>query len=158
MLLQDVLKKPEYFGKFGKIHKVVINTSTAYAGNQNQVKSQLFDTKNDNQHYLMRSNSKRQWAERTFRACMRWQCSNRRSHSFLVPILKLLQRIYFYVTIEKEALLKPTLYLKTRATLRLNKIGDYLGLSPMENFPCLSRKLAISCQIKFDFYVNYKCS
>ncbi len=33
----DVLKKAEYFGKFGKIHKVVINHSTAYAGNQNQV-------------------------------------------------------------------------------------------------------------------------
>ncbi len=32
----DVLKKPEYFGKFGKIHKVVINHSTSYAGNQNQ--------------------------------------------------------------------------------------------------------------------------
>ena len=33
----EVLKKPEYFGRFGKIHKVVINTSTTYAGNQNQV-------------------------------------------------------------------------------------------------------------------------
>ena len=33
----EVLRKHEYFGKFGKIHKVVINTSTAYAGNQNQV-------------------------------------------------------------------------------------------------------------------------
>ncbi len=33
----DVLKKPEYFGKFGKMHKVVINHSTSYAGNQNQV-------------------------------------------------------------------------------------------------------------------------
>ncbi|TRY74590.1 hypothetical protein TCAL_01643 [Tigriopus californicus] len=32
----EVLKKPEYFGKFGKIHKVVINHSTSYAGNQNQ--------------------------------------------------------------------------------------------------------------------------
>jgi len=32
----EVLRKHEYFGKFGKIHKVVINTSTAYAGNQNQ--------------------------------------------------------------------------------------------------------------------------
>jgi len=32
----EVLRKQEYFGKFGKIHKVVINTSTAYAGNQNQ--------------------------------------------------------------------------------------------------------------------------
>ena len=32
----DILRKPEYFGKFGKIHKVVINHSTAYAGNQNQ--------------------------------------------------------------------------------------------------------------------------
>ena len=37
MLLQDVLKKPEYFGKFGKIHKVVINQNTAYAGSQTQV-------------------------------------------------------------------------------------------------------------------------
>ena len=34
---QDVLKKPEYFGKFGKIHKVVINQNTAYAGSQTQV-------------------------------------------------------------------------------------------------------------------------
>ena len=34
----DVLRKQEYFGRFGKIHKVVINTSTAYAGNQNQVR------------------------------------------------------------------------------------------------------------------------
>jgi CCR4-NOT transcription complex subunit 4 len=33
----EVLKKPEYFGRFGRIHKVVINTSTTYAGNQNQV-------------------------------------------------------------------------------------------------------------------------
>lgn len=30
----EVLKKPEYFGKFGKIHKVVINHSTSYAGSQ----------------------------------------------------------------------------------------------------------------------------
>lgn len=30
----DVLKKHEYFGKFGKIHKVVINQSTSYAGSQ----------------------------------------------------------------------------------------------------------------------------
>ncbi|XP_030879223.1 CCR4-NOT transcription complex subunit 4-like, partial [Leptonychotes weddellii] len=29
-----VLKRPEYFGKFGKIHKVVINNSTSYAGSQ----------------------------------------------------------------------------------------------------------------------------
>lgn len=28
----EVLKKHEYFGKFGKIHKVVINQSTSYAG------------------------------------------------------------------------------------------------------------------------------
>ena len=33
----EILKKPEYFGRFGKIHKVVINTSTTYAGNQSQV-------------------------------------------------------------------------------------------------------------------------
>ena len=33
----EVLKKAEYFGRFGKIHKVVINTSTTYAGNQSQV-------------------------------------------------------------------------------------------------------------------------
>ena len=33
----EVLKKPEYFGKFGKMHKVAINLNTAYAGNQNQV-------------------------------------------------------------------------------------------------------------------------
>ncbi|XP_037091244.1 CCR4-NOT transcription complex subunit 4-like [Pollicipes pollicipes] len=30
----DVLKRHEYFGKFGKIHKVVINHSTQYAGSQ----------------------------------------------------------------------------------------------------------------------------
>ncbi|XP_060068321.1 CCR4-NOT transcription complex subunit 4-like isoform X1 [Ylistrum balloti] len=30
----EVLKKHEYFGKFGKIHKVVINQSTSYAGAQ----------------------------------------------------------------------------------------------------------------------------
>lgn len=32
----DILKKPDYFGKFGKIHKVVINHSTQYAGSQIQ--------------------------------------------------------------------------------------------------------------------------
>ena len=44
----EVLRKPEYFGKFGKMHKVVINLSTAYAGNQNQVrqKNPLLNTKN----------------------------------------------------------------------------------------------------------------
>lgn len=30
----EVLKRHEYFGKFGKIHKVVINHSTSYAGSQ----------------------------------------------------------------------------------------------------------------------------
>ena len=30
----QVLKRHEYFGKFGKIHKVVINHSTQYAGSQ----------------------------------------------------------------------------------------------------------------------------
>lgn len=30
----QTLKKPDYFGKFGKIHKVVINHSTSYAGSQ----------------------------------------------------------------------------------------------------------------------------
>lgn len=30
----EVLKRHEYFGKFGKIHKVVINQSTTYAGPQ----------------------------------------------------------------------------------------------------------------------------
>ncbi|VEN54939.1 unnamed protein product [Callosobruchus maculatus] len=30
----EVLKRHEYFGKFGKIHKVVINQSTSYAGSQ----------------------------------------------------------------------------------------------------------------------------
>jgi hypothetical protein len=34
---QEVLRKSEYFGKFGRIHKVVINHSTSYAGNQSQV-------------------------------------------------------------------------------------------------------------------------
>jgi len=32
----EILKKPDYFGKFGKIHKVVINHSTQYAGSQIQ--------------------------------------------------------------------------------------------------------------------------
>jgi len=32
----EILKKPDYFGKFGKIHKVVINHSTQYAGSQLQ--------------------------------------------------------------------------------------------------------------------------
>lgn len=30
----QILKRHEYFGKFGKIHKVVINQSTSYAGSQ----------------------------------------------------------------------------------------------------------------------------
>ncbi|GFQ82356.1 CCR4-NOT transcription complex subunit 4 [Trichonephila clavata] len=30
----EVLKKLDYFGKFGKIHKVVVNQSTSYAGSQ----------------------------------------------------------------------------------------------------------------------------
>lgn len=30
----EILKRHEYFGKFGKIHKVVINQSTSYAGSQ----------------------------------------------------------------------------------------------------------------------------
>uniref|UniRef100_A0A4W5JZ00 CCR4-NOT transcription complex subunit 4 n=1 Tax=Hucho hucho TaxID=62062 RepID=A0A4W5JZ00_9TELE len=30
----EVLKRPEYFVKFGKVHKVVINNSTSYAGSQ----------------------------------------------------------------------------------------------------------------------------
>ena len=34
----EILKKPDYFGKFGKIHKVVINHSTQYAGSQMQVR------------------------------------------------------------------------------------------------------------------------
>ena len=33
----EILRKPDYFGKFGKIHKVVINHSTQYAGSQLQV-------------------------------------------------------------------------------------------------------------------------
>jgi CCR4-NOT transcription complex subunit 4 len=33
----EILKKPDYFGKFGKMHKVVINHSTQYAGSQVQV-------------------------------------------------------------------------------------------------------------------------
>ena len=32
------MRKPDYFGKFGKIHKVVINHSTQYAGAQLQVR------------------------------------------------------------------------------------------------------------------------
>ncbi|CAL4060173.1 unnamed protein product, partial [Meganyctiphanes norvegica] len=30
----ETLRKPDYFGKFGKIHKVVINHTTSYAGSQ----------------------------------------------------------------------------------------------------------------------------
>lgn len=30
----EVLKRNEYFGRFGKIHKVVINQSTSYVGSQ----------------------------------------------------------------------------------------------------------------------------
>lgn len=30
----EILKKPEYFGKFGKILKVVVNPSPSYAGSQ----------------------------------------------------------------------------------------------------------------------------
>ena len=41
----EVLKRPEYFGRFGRIHKVVINTSTTYAGNHNQASFKLrFET------------------------------------------------------------------------------------------------------------------
>lgn len=34
MFLQQLLKKHEYFGKYGKILKVIINPSTNYAGPQ----------------------------------------------------------------------------------------------------------------------------
>lgn len=34
IIFSQVLKRHEYFGKFGKIHKVVINQSTSYAGSQ----------------------------------------------------------------------------------------------------------------------------
>lgn len=40
----EILKKHEYFGKFGKIHKVVINQSTSYAGSQGPSASKLFNT------------------------------------------------------------------------------------------------------------------
>lgn len=30
----EILRRHEYFGKFGKIHKVVINQSTSYVGSQ----------------------------------------------------------------------------------------------------------------------------
>lgn len=40
----EVLRRQEYFGKFGKIHKVVINMSTTYAGNQNQVGLDTLET------------------------------------------------------------------------------------------------------------------
>ncbi|KAL5479443.1 hypothetical protein EMCRGX_G022967 [Ephydatia muelleri] len=33
----ETLKKPEYFGKYGKIYKVVINNSTVYNGAQHQL-------------------------------------------------------------------------------------------------------------------------
>ncbi|RZF47903.1 hypothetical protein LSTR_LSTR016427 [Laodelphax striatellus] len=34
MFILQTLKKHDYFGKYGKIHKVVINQSTSYAGSQ----------------------------------------------------------------------------------------------------------------------------
>ena len=34
ILFSKVLKKPEYFGKYGKIFKVVINQNTVYSGAQ----------------------------------------------------------------------------------------------------------------------------
>lgn len=37
----EILKRHEYFGKFGKIHKVVINQSTSYAGSQGPSASKL---------------------------------------------------------------------------------------------------------------------
>lgn len=36
----EVLKKNEYFGKFGKISKVVINPSPQYAGTQVKIKKE----------------------------------------------------------------------------------------------------------------------
>lgn len=39
----ETLKKQEYFGKFGKIHKVVINQSTSYAGSQVRSYPKLYD-------------------------------------------------------------------------------------------------------------------
>lgn len=38
----EILKKHEYFGKFGKIHKVVINQSPSYAGTQGPSASEFF--------------------------------------------------------------------------------------------------------------------
>ena len=35
----ETLKKHDYFGKFGKIHKVVVNQSTSYAGSQVNIKN-----------------------------------------------------------------------------------------------------------------------
>lgn len=35
----ETLKKYDYFGKFGKIHKVVVNQSTSYAGSQVNIKN-----------------------------------------------------------------------------------------------------------------------
>ena len=32
--LQQLLKRPEYFSKFGKVIKIVVNNSTNYAGPQ----------------------------------------------------------------------------------------------------------------------------
>ena len=34
LFLLQLLKRPEYFSKFGKIHKIVVNNSTNYAGPQ----------------------------------------------------------------------------------------------------------------------------
>ena len=38
----EILKKADYFGKVGRIQKVVINHSTQYAGSQVQVSSYTF--------------------------------------------------------------------------------------------------------------------
>ena len=39
----EILRRHEYFGKFGKIHKVVINQSTSYVGSQVSTQCLLFD-------------------------------------------------------------------------------------------------------------------
>lgn len=46
----EILKRHEYFGKFGKIHKVVINQSPSYAGSQGPSASKKQNNKqNDKQ-------------------------------------------------------------------------------------------------------------
>lgn len=57
MSILQVLKRPEYFGKFGKIHKVVINNSTSYAGSQVSVTSSTEMVWHVNQNVYLEMNN-----------------------------------------------------------------------------------------------------